>query len=347
MLDDLRVQSVSSVNSVAKNSSLIPVSFSPSFGLRSATLQSTLASKRPVHRIWRKRGLDLNALSTSHILDCEDGARLTGRHTVQARTASRGLVVLIHGWEGCHDSSYLYSMAATLYSAGYNVFRLNLRDHAGTHHLNQAMFHSARMGEVLDAVAAARQLDSTGPLYVVGFSLGGNFALRVSLQGPARGLAPQLTLAISPAINPGATLSAIDTGPALFRRYFLARWKQTLQAKRAAWPHYDFRAFDTLDSFVATTRHFVAEYTEYPSYEAYLAEYTLTPAMLMQAPSPIAVISARDDTVIPIRDFQGLAAQGSVLACDLTDRGGHCGFIRNWRMESWAEQRALELLQRT
>ena len=323
-----------------------PIPFAPVFGLRSATLQSTLASKRPVHRLWRQRGLDLNALSTAHVLDCGDGIRLTGRRTAHTRSLSRGLVVLIHGWEGCHDSSYLYSMAATLFSAGYNVFRLNLRDHGSTHHLNQEMFHSARMAEVLGAVTAARQLDPDGNLYVMGFSLGGNFALRVALQGPALGLTPRLTVAISPAINPGATLLAIDEGPALFRKYFLGRWKQTLRAKRKAWPHYDFRAFDTLKSFVDTTRHFVSAYTEYASYEDYLAQYTLSPPMLMQAPSPIAVISARDDTVIPIEDFQGLSARGSVLACDLTDRGGHCGFIRNWRLESWAEQRALELLQR-
>ena len=320
-------------------------SFSPALGLRHPSVQGVLASKRPVHRLWRRRGLDLNALSTSHILDCGDGVRLTGRHTAQTQVPSRGLVVLIHGWEGCHDSSYLYSMASTLFCAGFSVFRLNLRDHASSHQLNEQMFHSARMAEVLAAVAAARRLDAAETLYVIGFSLGGNFALRVALQGPALGIQPRLTLAISPAINPGATLQAIDEGPTLFRKYFLSRWKQTLSAKREAWPHYDFRAFDALNSFVDTTRHFVAEYTEYASYEDYLAQYTLTPEMLMQAPSPIAVISARDDTVIPIRDFQNLAARGSVIACDLTDQGGHCGFIRNWRLESWAEERALELLQ--
>ena len=32
-----------------------------------------------------------------------------------------------------------------------------------------------------------------------------------------------------------------------------------------------------------------------------------------------AVITSRDDTVIPVRDFAGLTVRGSVLACDVTD----------------------------
>lgn len=93
------------------------------------------------------------------------------------------------------------------------------------------------------------------------------------------------------------------------------------------------------------TRQFVADFTEYASYEDYLAQYTLTPQLLMDAASPVAIISARDDSVIPIRDFEGLQARGSVLSCDLTERGGHCGFIENWRLASWAERRVLELLE--
>jgi predicted alpha/beta-fold hydrolase len=281
------------------------------------------------------------------VLACGDGVRLTGQFTpAPASKASRGLVVLIHGWEGCHESSYQYSMAAQLHHAGYATFRLNLRDHGGTHHLNEAMFHSARIDEVLDAVAAARALSPDGPLYVVGFSLGGNFSLRVGLRGPERGLRPRLVVGVSPSINPESTLQGIDGGPALFRWYFMDKWRRTLEAKRRAWPHYDFSGFRGLRGFVDMTRRFVADFTEYESYEDYLAQYTLSPDMLMRSPTPVAVITSRDDSVIPVRDFQGLSVRGSVLAYDLTDRGGHCGFIENWRFDSWAERRVVELLDR-
>lgn len=309
-------------------------------------IQTTLGSKRPARRYWLKRGSGMEAAERQHLLDCGDGVRLTGMYSRQpAARSPRGLLVLIHGWEGHHNSSYQYSLACGAYEAGWNVFRLNLRDHAGTHGLNEQMFHSARMGEVLGAIRAISAIDGSGRLAVVGFSLGGNFALRVGLQGPAAGVQPLLAVGISPSIDPGATLRAIDEGPLVFRRYFLGKWRRTLAAKAAAWPgRYDFSAHAKLNSFVDITRQFVHDQTEYDSLDEYLAAYTLTPTMLMAAPSPIAIITAKDDTVIPFSDFEGLGARGSVLSFDATERGGHCGFIENLAMESWAERRVLELL---
>ena len=41
--------------------------------------------------------------------------------------SDKGLVILIHGWEGNADSMYLVSSAGYLYDRGLNVFRLNSR----------------------------------------------------------------------------------------------------------------------------------------------------------------------------------------------------------------------------
>lgn len=334
------------MNSLATGPLTATPPFRPNPLLAPQLLQTVLASKRPAQRLWRRRGSLMEAAARQQLLDCGDGVRLTGMYSRQpASSAPRGLVVLIHGWEGHHDSAYQYSMACAVYEAGWNVFRLNLRDHAETHALNEQMFHSARIGEVLGAIEAMRGIDGSERLVVIGFSLGGNFALRVGLQGPARGLVPRLSVGISPSIDPGATLRAIDEGPFVFKRYFLDKWRKTLRAKEAAWPgRYDFSRLLALASFVDITEQFVKEQTEYDSLAEYLGAYTLTPTMLMAAPSPIAVLTAQDDTVIPIRDFEGLEARGSVVAFDAPKRGGHCGFIENFGLESWAEKRVLELL---
>lgn len=321
--------------------------FDPPWTLRHPSLQALLATKRPARRIWNKRGIDLGPLSTEHILECSDGVRLTGQHTPAKQEPARGLVVLIHGWEGGHDSSYLYSMACALHAAGYASFRLNLRDHAETHHLNEDMFHSARIVEVLDAIAAILRLEAARPLAVVGFSLGGNFALRVGLRGPAVGPSPKLCIGISPVMVPGHTLTALDEGPRVFHRYFLNKWRATMDRKSAAWPgRYDFTRHKRLLRFTEITRAFVEDVTEFETLEDYLAAYTLTPAMLRTSPTPLAVITAQDDSVIPYADFAGIEARGAVVSFQAPARGGHCGFIKNWRLESWAEAQVLKLLAR-
>ncbi|MES2683046.1 MAG: alpha/beta fold hydrolase [Pseudomonadota bacterium] len=325
--------------------------FQPSPGLRSAFVQSMLASKRPVRWLWRRRGLDLNAQSTLVTLDTADEqgqpVQLTGWHTPQP--AARSLVVLIHGWEGSHDSSYLYGLACTLHRAGHALFRLNLRDHGSTHHgLNEGMFHSARLAEVLGAIRQVQALhDAALPLQVVGFSLGGNFALRVGLQGPQAGVTPALCVGISPALNPGSTLRAIDEGPALINRYFLDKWRKTMSAKAAAFPgRYDFSAQQRLRNFTEITRAFVTAHTEYPDLDTYLAQYTLRPAQLLDSPTPLAILTAEDDSVCPPADFEGLSTGAGLRHYIATGRGGHCGFIHNWRLESWADSVVAQWLAR-
>jgi len=319
--------------------------FAPAWPLRHAHLQSALASFKP--RNWPRRAHRMAAVATRHVLDCGDGVRLVGYHSPQPEGAMpKGLVVLIHGWEGCHESVYLFSFACTLFEQGYNVFRLNLRDHGGTHDLNQEMFHSARLAEVLGAIKAVERLDATRPLFVVGFSLGGNFALRVGMRGAEADVRPDLSVGICPAISPGATLTALDTGPRLFHRYFINKWRRTLQAKAAAWPdHYDFSEIWALTSFTEITARFVERYTEYGQLDKYLAAYTLAPDMLRASAGRLAIITAQDDPVVPFADFRGIE-DSEALRFLAPKYGGHCGFVENFRLRSWAEQRVLELFER-
>lgn len=315
--------------------------FLPAPGLRSAFVQSALASKRPSQRLWHRRGLDLEALSERQELHVKDEhgepVRLIGHHTPQSGAKAR--VLLIHGWEGCHQSSYLYAAACSLHQAGYELFRLNLRDHGHSHGLNRGMFHSARLQEVIEAALQVQTLTPTLPLLIVGFSLGGNFALRLGLHGPAQGLRPLRVLAVSPSINPGATLQALDHGPALIHRYFITKWHDTLRAKSAAWPgHYDFGPLYALRRFTDITRAFVEQHTEFSRLEDYLQRYTLLPAQLADSPTPTAILTAADDSVIPITDFEGLRVGGAIVDYTATRYGGHCGFIENYRLEGWGER---------
>lgn len=318
--------------------------FDPPWLLRNRQVQSALASLR--FRNWHQRGHEVLQVARLHTLDCGDGVRLTGYHSVQAATP-KGLAVLIHGWEGSHESAYQVSLACTLFSAGYNVFRLNLRDHGGTHGLNEELFHSARLGEVLGALQAIRRIDTVNPWFVVGFSLGGNFALRVGMRGHERGVQPALSVGICPAINPAATLRALDEGPRLFHRYFIDKWRRTLQAKQAAWPgKYDFGDIWHLTSFTEITARFVERYTEYGALEKYLEAYTLTPELLLQSPGRLAIITSQDDPVVPFVDFTGLA-DSPQLRFLAPKHGGHCGFVESFRLRGWAEKRVLEFFDAT
>ncbi len=70
------------------------------------------------------------------LLDCGEGVRLQA--FVSSPRHSTGLpVVLNHGWEGSAESLYVLSLAQRLFEQGFDVVRLNLRDHGETHQLNR------------------------------------------------------------------------------------------------------------------------------------------------------------------------------------------------------------------
>ena len=106
--------------------------------------------------------------------------------TPSPRAANGRPVVLLHGWEGSAESLYVLSLAQQLYRRGFEVVRLNLRDHGETHHLNRELFHSCRLPEVVGAVRSAAAALPRPALQLVGFSLGGNFMLRVAAQAARR-----------------------------------------------------------------------------------------------------------------------------------------------------------------
>jgi predicted alpha/beta-fold hydrolase len=127
----------------------------------------------------------VGAVTTPHLIDGGEGIRLHGMHShIPGRTA-RGLALLLHGWEGSVESSYMRLTAARLLARGFDVFRLNFRDHGDTYHLHQALFHSNRIDEVVHAAGdiarrfspreAAPGKALPGGMVVAGYSLGGNF----------------------------------------------------------------------------------------------------------------------------------------------------------------------------
>ena len=76
----------------------------------------------------------------------EDAAK-SATHARLGREPAQRLAVLLHGWEGSAASLYILSLAQRLFDHGYEVLRLNLRDHGDTYHLNRELFHSCRLPE--------------------------------------------------------------------------------------------------------------------------------------------------------------------------------------------------------
>lgn len=296
-----------------------------------------------------RRARPLIGASRDWIIDCSDGVRLLSScalHEDAAGDNGRQLVVLIHGWEGSGDSLYVLSLGQHLYAQGYNVLRLNLRDHGASHHLNRDLFNSCRLTEVVDAVVATQARWPRKPINLVGFSLGGNFCLRVGAKAPSVGLNIRRIIAVSPVLDPERTLSALESGHAIYRRYFIWKWVRSLRRKQVAWPGvYDFDDLLRDRSLTSMTDVLVRRYTDYPDLATYLRGYALVGDRLATLATRSLIIAAADDPMIPPDDLNRLA-RTSELRIALAPHGGHCGFVTRTTGATWITEQVERELAR-
>jgi predicted alpha/beta-fold hydrolase len=297
-----------------------------------------LASSGLRRWIAARRGNPIEHAATEHVLDCGGGVRLQGFHTAQRRfDASRGLIVLLHGWEGSVRSTYVRNTGVRLLDEGFDIFRLNFRDHGDTHHLNPDLFHSCRIDEVVGAVRAVQHRFEPRALAIAGFSLGGNFALRVALRAPAAGINLAYALAVCPVVSPEAGLFGLEAGPWIYQSYFLHKWRSSLRRKRALFPERDwFSAADLAGNLRELTRALVLRHTDFGSLENYLDGYSIAGDRLRDLRMPATILTAADDPVIPVQDFHSLQLPPQV-ELDIAAHGGHCGFVRDLSLRSFTD----------
>jgi len=320
--------------------------FSPPVWLANRHVQTTLGSIPPRRNWLRWRARQLLVTATPQIVECSDGVRLLAAVDRPVANDNGQLVVLIHGWEGSADSGYMITLAPVLVAAGFTVVRLNLRDHGASHHLNRELFHSCRLQEVVDAVRWVLETYPDKVVSLAGFSLGANFCLRVGAAADQAGIRIKKIVAICPVLNPAQTMQALDGGWSGYRRYFLNKWRSSLDKKCKAFPALyrfgDLRRFRSMESM---TDFFVREHTDYADLRSYLSGYALSGNRLAELSVPATLLLSHDDPVIPHFGLADVCLPDSVTVLE-TAFGGHCGFMESLRLHSWLDDFVLAELSR-
>ena len=317
-------------------------SFNPPFLLCNPHVQTLVASGWPRTWLLRHHARRLEAEAEDVILECNDGIRLHGLYNPHPRP-ERGLAILLHGWEGSAESSYQLSTACTLANAGYDVFRLHLRDHGPSHNLNPELFNSTRLQEVVDAVREIEQLYPNDRSFLAGHSLGGNFSLRVAAIAPEEGIKLRQVVAVCPVLSPTRTMSVLETGQSFYGKILVRHWKRSLRCKLEHYPGLGYeKNLPDLNSLAEMNEFFVPNYTDFDNPESYYAAYALTGNTLAGLQVPSQLIISQDDPIIPIDDLANVA-RTECLRIEMPRFGGHCGFLMNWRLQGWIDRRLLEL----
>ncbi len=304
--------------------------FVPPFYLKNRTLQSILASSKL--RTLRKDRM--RKVATEQILDVGDGIRLQGFYSKNGGP-EKGLVILIHGWEGSTESAYIVSTGRYLFEAGYDVFRLNLRDHGDSHYLNEGLFFGTLLEESFNGVKAVADQHEQKSVFLIGFSMGGNFAIRMAHHCNKTPI-PNLKhiFCINPPLDPMQATLNIDTNP-LMKKYFIKKWRRSLTKNLHLYPEqYDFSEAFAVDNCWEMTELLLNQYSDYRDPEVYFSEYKLKDGYLDQIELPLTIITAEDDPIISAEDFRKCELSDSVELA-IQPYGGHCGYIEDLKFTAW------------
>jgi predicted alpha/beta-fold hydrolase len=313
--------------------------FQPPWPLTNGHIQTMLSSSGVRRTLLPRRAYRVLDGAQEVMVDGGNGIRLSGSFTPQkTQPASRGLAVLFHGWEGSVDSTYVLQTGSRLLDDGWDIFRLNFRDHGESHGLNEALFHSCRIDEVVHALGDIARRWPARVMALAGFSLGGNFALRVAMQAPAHRIPLNYALAVCPIIDPSEGLFSLEeSAPWFYQAYFMNKWRRSLRAKQKAFPEVQYFELQELkQNLRGLTESLVLRHTDFGSLEAYLDGYSVAGRILQQMQIPATILTARDDPVIPVAAFEKLEVPNNV-ELDIATYGGHCGFIRGWDMTSFCD----------
>ena len=322
------------------NTKTIDKIFKPSFFFRNSHFQSIMASSHL--RLPRKNAMAEN--SREIIIKTSTGSRLLS--FLSRHPASKGLIILLHGWEGSSSSAYLLASGDYFYNMGFSICRLNLRDHGDSHHLNEGLFHGALLEETFEAVNYLSQLSENKPAYLIGFSIGGNFALRIAIMHyriPIANL--KHVFAISPPLDPYKTTLTIDNGYSLYRKYFLKKWKRSLIKKQRLFPDkYDFSKMLKSKTCIDLTEKIMPYFPDMPNYRDYFKLYTLKNDSFKNLNISVTIFISEDDPVIPYEGYRQIQ-ENEFLKISRQKFGGHCGFIEFFPVRCWYNQIIAEVIK--
>jgi predicted alpha/beta-fold hydrolase len=266
----------------------------------------------------------------------------------QPDRASRPALVALHGLESSSDAHYMRGLADHAVRRGWSAILLNQRNCGGTEHLTPGLYHSGLTADPLAVIRELAAKDGIRDIGVVGYSLGGNLAMKLSgeLNGdPA--LPVRAVVAVSPALDLDWCVRAIERKANFpYQWNFVKDLRARMRRKAIAWPG----AFDlTPLGSIWGIRRFDDVYTApFHGFDGASDYYYKASAVRVidRIRIPALVLAAADDPFVPPDQFRPPAFPiNPYVTVRIESHGGHCGFIGDNEADPyWAEDTAIRFI---
>ena len=254
--------------------------------------------------------------------------------------APRGEVVLLHGLEGSGAAGYMRSMAYDTLQRGYIAHRFHMRTCGGTARHTNTLYHAGLTSDVQVWLEQIRSERRMLPVFLIGFSLGGNIALKLAGELGETDLIHGVCTFSTP-IDLAAGVRRIMRHDNFLYEHRLVR---AMRARMHATGRYSRGELAGRKSIYELDDEITAPSFGFKNADHYYATQSAT-NYLDRIRVPALVVQSRDDTFIPFESYNHPAFQSNPnLRLAATDYGGHLGFISRRSPRFWMDEVAIEFM---
>ena len=289
----------------------------------------------------------------TRLIRIDDDTRVRADCYWQPERKTHPTLLCLHGLEGSSEGHYMRGLAHKALQRGRNVVLLNHRNCGGTEHLTPALYHSGLTEDPLAVIRALMAAEGLTRFSVVGYSLGGNLAVKLAGELPGAPDVPVASVAaVCPTIDLALCADALEWRRNLpYQWNFLRGLKARMRRKAMAYPdRYDLTRLDRIRSI----REFDDVYTAPASGFGTAARYyELASAIrgVSRIAIPTLIIAAANDPFVPATQYMRDEVRANAhIRLSLQRHGGHCGFVGPSSRDSdgyWAEEAASDFLTKT
>lgn len=292
---------------------------------------------------------------TRERIDTPDGDFLDIDFLWNAAASNRTvpMVIIMHGLGGSAKAPYVQSLLAEIQQRGWNAAAVNMRMCSGETNRLKETYHSGKSEDLDCVIRYLRECHHQTKLYLTGFSIGGNIALKWLGENAEKArYYVKKAVAVSVPYDLMKSVELLDRGfnKAVYTRSLLNDLKARMLTKRFLYP--DVIPYEKLkhcSTFAVFDREVTAPLNGFKSEQAYWKESSCS-NFLKDIRVSTLLIHGKDDPFFPKELFPFNEVRHSpYLNVLMVPCAGHLGFISAqwpWQRNDWLERTILTYFAR-
>ncbi len=254
------------------------------------------------------------------------------------------LIIVSHGLEGSSRRPYVKGLAKLFHQNNYDVLAWNCRGCSEEINLNKILYHHGFTEDVETVVQRALQ-EGYKNIVLAGFSMGGSLTLKYLGENGEK-LHPEIKagMAVSVPCDLGSSSQMLSLKKNKFYQdRFMRKLTKKILWKNEQFPGFvEMRPWKSFQNFHEFDSHYTSKIFGFADAADFYSKAQCLPH-IKNIKVPALILNALNDPMLTAACFPKEEAQNMAnITLEISEKGGHVGFMQAGKEFTYAEERALQ-----